>query len=391
MRKVRIGQSIALLVLVASILAVQTQLICENTVSSSPILIIQIGTDPTVESSARTIEKYLSEYRDEQLMTGRDTDSSVKFADSQFGTMNVDDIDTPVTVAIAFTRMVISLDDLNQKLSRQRASLVIVVAHATLDGVIDREMQISWEKVADSISSVNPEFTIMCSCFGDVLSEYIENSWGFENEIDAMSAALIVSGLLISGLGGSGSTTAEAVLTDYLTHIACIMAGSTTVECLGRPVWADSFYLLVTGAGFVGFMILTLAPLQAAQESASVILASMGKAAMGYVFWVVFPAIIIILISWILGWNNIATAFWSLVIQILVTIYSPFSPSLVSLDLAAKSVAISSIFTASFYAQFSGPWGWAAKISLVVLLAAMVTSLLFCVLDLFSLWNYVPH
>ena len=62
-----------------------------------------------------------------------------------------------------------------------------------------------------------------------------------------------------------------------------------------------------------------------------------------------------------------------------------------TVDLAAKSIAIEDIWTISFYAQFSGPWGWATKVALVTVLAAMVTGLLFCILDLFDLWSYVPH
>ena len=87
----------------------------------------------------------------------------------------------------------------------------------------------------------------------------------------------------------------------------------------------------VPAAGFVGFMILTLAPLNVAEKSTRVILAAMGKAAIGYVICVVFPAAIILLLSWLLGWNAWVSALWTLIFQIITNAYSSCSPSLLSL------------------------------------------------------------
>jgi len=377
--------------LVIGFMAIQTSWSSDAHSSYDGVLILQVGRGESIEATAGIVESYLNSYRQEVLEEDASQSSVCQMHDMNFGTIACSSAVRALRPLPTTSRIRVSLGDSLQELNQRRAAIVVVVAHGTPEGIVDGPHQIGWHELTDHLGQLQPHFVLFSTCYGGKASEFLENSWGFEGPIDAHIAGLVVSGLLVSGFGGQGGNAAHAILDEYLAQVARLALGLVEPELLSRPSWANTVWWTITAAGFVGFMILTLAPLSAAKTSTNAILAAMGKAALGYVFWVVFPAAIILLLSWLLGWNAWASALWTLIFQIVATAYSPWSPSLLSLNLAVRSASISAIFTGAFYAQFTGPWGWATKIALVTLLAAMVTSLLFDVLDLFGLWHLMPH
>lgn len=371
-------------------MAIQTSWSSDAYSSYDEVLILQVGRSESIETTAGIVESYLNSYRQEVSDEDASQSSVCKLNDMDFGTIACSSAVQTLKLIPTTSRIRVSLGDSLLELNQRRAAIVVVVAHGTPEGIVDGTHQIGWRELTDHLGQLEPHFVLFSTCYGGKASEFLENSWGFEGPIDARIAGLVISGMLISGLGGQGSNTGKVILDEFLTRVSLLESGVLEPELLGRPSWANNAFWVLTGAGFIGFMILTLAPLQTTKAKLYAIGTALGKAFIGFAFWVFVPPFIIHQISLLLGWTATTTAFWNLIIRLITMIFSPGSPSLLTLSLATKSVSISVIFTGAFYAQFSGPWGWATKIALVTLLASIVTLLLFDILDLFGLW-YILH
>lgn len=161
-----------------------------------------------MRSASETIENHLNSYNIERINTGKYPSLGFGSESNRVGTVKVQFEQALCMPFLAPIRDIVSLDRLKENLGHLRASLVVVIAHGSQEGLVEGRAHAGWDEVADAIDNLRPELVVMCTCYGSKISEFIQNSWGFEGQIDAISASLIVSGLLVGGLDGIGSTTA---------------------------------------------------------------------------------------------------------------------------------------------------------------------------------------
>lgn len=214
-----------LLTVVPLALAVDFQARVMRTPLQEDVLVLQAGTDEPVDVASSVIQGTLDSRNRAILSRNRalSEQSGCVFATSGLHPYAMDAV-------LRIEAVTVPISALLSVVPAHHASIVILVAHGTEDGIQDASESMSWPAVVDSLSLGKPYAMIFATCYGSKGAELADKAFGFSGVVDSIAAAYIAAAIALSAFDGREHPSVKAAAT------AAVERGIEVATGAARPL-----------------------------------------------------------------------------------------------------------------------------------------------------------
>jgi hypothetical protein len=240
-----IASSIILIVVLSFVSILSTT----QNVSALPVhrdvLLVSLGTDEAPTKTSEIIEGFLNELEEGIIDSGSD-DIDLDWMSNSLVSESIrctQSIVQETQKSKLMTGIVqTSLSSFDNDISRFRASVIIVVGHGSESGIADEtdsDNLMPWSDVITSTAKVQPQLTILASCFSSDAVSIGPNIIGFNGVVDALLVGHVVSLLLTQVIPDTPSFVFEETLYTAMRRSEEIMLDETKLLPLSiQSDWA---------------------------------------------------------------------------------------------------------------------------------------------------------
>jgi hypothetical protein len=225
------------------------------------ILLVRLGNEEAPIRTSTTIERFLNNIDELMMDSGtHDVDFTWKNSNSvRISTQCTQYIQRETPKSKLTTEIVqSSISSFGSDISHFKASIIIVVGHGSEFGIAcesDSDNQVSWEEVVETTTKVQPQLTILASCFSSNAISFGSNIIGFSGVVDALLVGYVVSLLLTQVIPNTPNSVFEDTLDSALYRSEVLMHDETSLLPLSiQSDWASirvPVVAILTGIFFI--------------------------------------------------------------------------------------------------------------------------------------------
>jgi len=237
------------------------------------VLVVTFGNDEATQTASRIIENSVI-LRNDALTPSSNIQVSMDLPTSQIQS----EMPKP---KIRMSSLSVSSDNFQTEMMRHKASVLVVVAHGSEEGIIDQHDCISWSDVTESIDRVCAARTIIASCYSDTPASALSNGFGFSGIIDARMAAYLSSALVLSSFDGLSRLAISHLGAGFNYGFRAASQEITPMPLGEMPPWWNPWK--IASVVILTTIFYTLSPVTAPTTWAQVVTLSLGVTGLGIV------------------------------------------------------------------------------------------------------------
>ena len=209
------------------------------------VLLVRLGNEEAPIRTFTIIDRFLNDLDELMLSSGtHDVDFGLKsrvFIQTSIQCTQSIHRETPKSkLAVEVIQTSISSFDID--ISHFKASIIIVVGHGSELGIVEERdsNSISWEDTVETTTKVQPQLTILASCFSSNAVSLGQNIIGFNGVVDALLVGHIVSLLLAQVIPNTPNTVIKDTLNSAMDRCKAVLLDETVLLPLSiQSDWAS--------------------------------------------------------------------------------------------------------------------------------------------------------
>ena len=237
------------------------------------VLVVSFGSDEATQTASRIIENSVI-LRNDALAPSTNIQVSMDLPTCQ--------IESEMTKPkIRMSSLSVSFDDFKNEMMNRKASVLVVVAHGSEEGIEVQNDFISWSDVTESIIKVDAARTIIASCYSDSPASSLSNGFGFSGVVDARMAAYLSSALVLSSFDGPSRLAISHLGAGFDYGLRAATHEITPMPLGEFPPWWNPWK--IASVVVLTTIFYTLSPVTAPTTWAQVVTLSLGVTGLGIV------------------------------------------------------------------------------------------------------------